>query len=541
MYELGDERKLGRLGEDALIAWAHQVGITVNKATEDERGWDYILEFPVPPRTPTDFHLPLDKAPGLIRCFVQVKSTDGQKRSCSVTLSNWESLVKCPLPAFFLALEFDHNIECQRAFLVHIGEEYIGKALKRLREAGPEDRDNLNKMTMDFSYGEEDLLPSLDGQALRITIMRHVRDSLETYDAWKHKVLETIGYEEGGWHFNVSLRLPDPNADIQDQLVDFSLGLIPSLEVIGGEIRDARFGIEATQPTEVLTGGRIELQRTPVGTGTIVLALQDGSKQLRCDAQVYAPQGLAPGTIEEDRRKLRFATPFIDFLAWSQSVGRFDIGYHFPPSEEKHDLKDLRYLAQLILLFREAFLHSETVDVELLYESTPAAQGHIVASVSPADNAVKMAQAIDSAWTVAKEFDITAGMIVNWAELLRQKEGLDFMAQILTSKRPAMKVGFLLPNESHDIEARVACVPMVVTVAMGQYRITVAVALLGQAKGTGRIYENGHEFLMDVTDTAVCRKHIYGINEGEKYNPQDLIEAVVRSYEQNYEVIVIED
>ena len=164
---MDDERDdVGALGEKTLSLWASQVGITINKAQEDKRGWDYILEFSSHPRTRADFHFPLDKDPSLIICFVQVKSTDGRERSCSVKLSNWASLVKRPEPVFFLVLEFDHQDECQRAFLVHIGEEYIGKALKRLREAGPEKRDKLHEMTMDFSYGEAELLQTLNGQGI---------------------------------------------------------------------------------------------------------------------------------------------------------------------------------------------------------------------------------------------------------------------------------------------------------------------------------------------------------------------------------------
>ena len=36
----------------------------------------------------------------------------------------------------------------------------------------------------------------------------------------------------------------------------------------------------------------LNMQRTPVGTGMILLGLDDGSKQVRLDAEVYTPQGL---------------------------------------------------------------------------------------------------------------------------------------------------------------------------------------------------------------------------------------------------------
>ena len=107
------------------------------------------------------------------------------------------------------------------------------------------------------------------------------------------------------------------------------LGLIPSLKVIRQTVWDVRFGIRADEPTEVLQEGVLSMQRTPIGAGTILLSLEDGSRQVRLDTEVYTPQGMLP-IIDEQHRKARFAAPFIDFVLWLPPVGKFQISYGFP-------------------------------------------------------------------------------------------------------------------------------------------------------------------------------------------------------------------
>lgn len=534
---MDDERDVGALGQKTLSLWTSQVGITVNPALEDRRGWDYLLEFSHP-RTGADFHFPLDKDPSLIICFVQVKSTDGREGSCSVKLSNWASLVKRPEPVFFLVLEFDHQAECQRAFLLHIGEEYIRKVLKRLREAGPEKRDKLHKMWMDFSYGEAEQLQTLNGQGLRAAIIHHVGESLEKYVAWKQKVIETVGYEDGKWQLNFLIEMPDHEKDIQELLVDFALGRIPSLKVIRQTVWDVRFGIKADEPTEVLADGILSMERKPVGAGTILLTLEDGSRQVRLDTEVYTPQGTLP-VIDDQHRKVRFAAPFVDSYMWLPPVGKFQISYSFPDLEESHDLKELRHVAQTVLLFHEAHRHGKALDVEPKFQGKTIARGRILDFAPSSDMAVRMAQAVSSAWEIAKSFDAQGEIKTNLSGLLRQAERLEFLALVLSPNHPAAKIGFWSTNWSEAV-AQTACIPMIVEVVLGQHRMAVALAMFGQPKATGETGEDGRKFIMDVTNIRIFRKHIWEVDQPESLTHRELKEAVAREYGEDFAVILID-
>ena len=130
--------------------------------------------------------------------------------------------------------------------------------------------------------------------------------------------------------------------------------------------------------------------------------------------------------------------------------------------------------------------------------------------------------------------------MINLADLLRQRERLEFLALVLGPTRPAVRIGFRSTDWSED-EVQTACIPMVVEVVLGQHHIAVAMAMFGQPKATGEINEDGRELVMDVTDIRICRKHIWESEQPERYTHRELKEAVAREYEEDFAVILIED
>ena len=196
------------MGELTLASWASQGRRPqAHKSDPDETGWDFILELPSELDMPGHITLPLDMVSPAIQCLVQVKSTDSSLRESSEAGANWARLVKSPLPAFFLILDFRGKDCCQRAYLVHVGEVNIRQVLRRLRELSPGDRPKLHEKTLRVTYSENDELSSLDGNGLLQAIRRYA-DDLPSYTAWKQAVLRDVGYENGKWA--MSLIAPPP-------------------------------------------------------------------------------------------------------------------------------------------------------------------------------------------------------------------------------------------------------------------------------------------------------------------------------------------
>ena len=363
-----DERDVGEMGEGTLAVWASHVGICANKSGSDKTGWDFLLELPPALGASETITLPLPKVQQPIQCFVQVKSTDVQPKKRQVKLSNWLRSVHSPVPVFFLVLEFDGEDDCQRAYLVHVGEEYIRRVLRRLCELGPEHRDELHKRTLQLDYSEDDSLSSPNGKGLLQAIESHIDSlDLDAYVEWKREVVRTAGYEDGRWQLDFVMAPPD-EASAQELLVDLSLGLISHLDVPRGRVWDTRFGILDSQPAETFKGGRVEiLDREADGQGTILLTTPDRKTELRLLAQVYLPQGLGLG-LERKHFKARFAAPFVDFVLWPYDEGKVDIKFSRPPANEDHELTRLHPVSSLILLLNEASLCANMSDTTLLRE-----------------------------------------------------------------------------------------------------------------------------------------------------------------------------
>ena len=67
------------------------MGGRCTKTDEDEGGWDFLVEFPQPPLPP-----PADTHPAPRTAFVQVKSTETDKLTFRVKLSNAHNAARPP-------------------------------------------------------------------------------------------------------------------------------------------------------------------------------------------------------------------------------------------------------------------------------------------------------------------------------------------------------------------------------------------------------------------------------------------------------------
>jgi hypothetical protein len=121
--------------------------------------------------------------------------------------------------------------------------------------------------------------------------------------------------------------------------------LIPQLEATRVEIRDVRFGIVSSEPTDVFEEGAIlEITGKPITSGTILLSMPDTGKQLRLDGEVYLPQSIG---FEPERQylKARFSVPFIDFVFWPYQAGRAKLHYELPDPNEEYSLSRSNFVS----------------------------------------------------------------------------------------------------------------------------------------------------------------------------------------------------
>jgi hypothetical protein len=531
-------RNLGKMGEQTLGLWAGQRGIIANKADQDEAGWDFRLDFPLPDYATEQIQLPFDREPFPLQCAIQVKATDGRAGKKSVKLDNWLRMVKNPLPTFFLVLEFDGQDTCQRAFLVHIGEHYIASTLGRLRKASAEGRTDLHKMEMQFTYGADDALATLDGYGLGQAIWKHVGERPEEYAQRKINLTQSVGYDELSHTFTFKLNLPVTNIeDAYDHLVDFHLGLIPSIEMSNLEIRDERFGIPSPEPIEAIEeSGRLEIAKhESIGTATVKLRTIDGKAQSRSLAETYIARGLNR-VVSKEFLKVRFALPFVDLVVGLYDANKFSLKLNPPEFDKPLNLKQIQPLADITAVLDYAYQQQMAVEMEILYGEDVFREGQITPASTLSPPTITLLQALRNVWIIAKYVDIHDDAEVIAMEVWRQQGMISLVASALSTHRLPVNVTYWSTEEP---PAEQICMPSASYMFIGQYGLAAAVAVIGMAKPTGQMREGERGYSIETKNIRPCRIGVNKRSEGAPATIAELTQAVIDEYQDEMPVLIL--
>ncbi|WP_305972599.1 MULTISPECIES: hypothetical protein [unclassified Mameliella] len=285
--------RLGRLGEKIFSERCTRQGATCNPSTEDEHGWDYIVEFDPGHQS----NLPADLHKGIFRSLVQIKTTRNRKRVAKIKLSNALKAIQTDLPCFLVLLKFDAD-ECTGIYVRHFWTCEIERVLKRAREAHRDDNNDLHKIELQFSFNELD-----DVQECIIdNIYSHTLKHGSQYGQKKKSIRETIGYPEaraiGDFVFDGKVTAKD--------IVEGQLNDDAQLPLSHFDIRDMRFDIPASIVPQPTSGSKISITPTPRES---VLRIVKGTQSFEIDAKVYIPGIVGP---EHDDFRVRVKSALLD-------------------------------------------------------------------------------------------------------------------------------------------------------------------------------------------------------------------------------------
>lgn len=289
--EIGTQVELKFLGlcaEGAIVA---------NPVMRDVLGFDSMLQV----RFDSSL-IAHDLADPPLRALVQAKGTLRNKhRGIGITLSNWQRMISDPDPWFVFIGEIDGRA-CEHGYLVHVNEQWISKALRRLRSVTLEGDEQLNHLKMEVTYGEADAVSPLNGESLRTLLLKHVKafgGTPSDYRKHKEAFYKNHGYEHGGWRGHVVL----PSKDLATHYEDLSLqalGLREELPIESITVEDVRFGMPIQRFHSVGGGGTFVLR--PNGQACKARVHVDG-KTLTADATLYST-AINP-SIPRDLTKIR--------------------------------------------------------------------------------------------------------------------------------------------------------------------------------------------------------------------------------------------
>lgn len=489
------DRDLGQLGELALATWAASRGISAQKVTIDRHGWDYLLEFKLP-RTTESPALPIDTALPPISCLVQVKSTSTGDLNRSVELINWLQLIKNPLPAFFLVLDFGQSDTPSTAYLVPLDKDSISRALRRIRQLDSESGD-LAEHTLSINCREEHRLEAPDGVSLENTIRSHIGPSLEEYIQQKREWEKTVGYESGRGTFK--FEVPEESLSgrsFPEAMVDLCLGLREPLDIGYAEFRDVRFDIPAREPCKQYPSGTLEVIVEPIEK--VEVTLRFGASVVRARMDMFLPCGLS-NVLEMGILKIRLKSKLFEFV---DCGSRIEISIRLPEPDARVRLSDFRDLAGVVLLLRETGASNEGAMITVESSKATVLQKTMSSCTGFRTDMIELATVVQDAWAIARHLEIEDRVEPTMEELMEQKERLGVLRQILAGKTlQTMYRAFFDPELPHTGERACALYP--VGVILGDYIGTVVVSLWGAVNPTGRSDGGRREYQLITAEVKV--------------------------------------
>ena len=464
-------RNLGPLGERTLLTWCSQVGLRAQPVTEDRTGWDCLVEFP-DQFDELQAPIMLDNAPAAPKCFIQVKATDSPARRLNIKLDNWLRLVLSHLPAFFLVLDFSGDFDVERAYLEHIDAFHIGRVLKRAREVSLAQSKPIRHHKLVLKFGDDAELATPDGPGLKRALLQHAGNDLLQYTAEKRSLVKSLGYEKGNRLAKFDIAI-DAEADPQETIVDFLLGLIPKLQVSKADIFDVRFEIAGPTPVESVEGGTISLSRRPLSTqATAYFRAANEATPLVVDLDIIAA-GTAYRFVDERYHKVLFRSRFLHFVvnASEPSIETFTL--LMPEDDEPISLHDLKQMERLFRMFHGS--DGNTIEAEIFVDRHRYAR--LIAKQSVfVPSPTELLSVIRDATEVSEREGVPMNTLTSLRELFLQRNKLR-LAALVRHQGAQVKISF--ESNGHFSEGRSCATPLIIVLSLGDYQVAIPAAVTG--------------------------------------------------------------
>lgn len=424
-------------------------------------------------------------------------------------------------------------ISCQRAYLVHVDKTYIRKVLTRLRKIGSKNRNLLHKKKLQFKYSEQNQILRLDGNGIGMAIKNYVGESPIRYAEHKLHTFRSIGYENRNKLLKFKISLPDKNTNIEEYFVDFSIGLVSSLQVTEWEENDIRFGIIAENPIKQFETGRLEIDHKPE-KGKIVLSSGPNDKQVTIETDVYMPNGIE---IQKKNFKIRFSNVFFD-LVWCpfKNGKNVNLKFHFPEEKKKYPLTSLKQLADIILFFDR----TDKKLIEFRYKQMSPSRAEVTLQSAEIFDQfyIKLSCSIKNAWKISKHFNVHHEIVLTPEEMFNQEVHLQFMENVITRSGGMVKVS-IWPEENKKMPngAKKNSVPFLSHVILGQYQIAISAIII-----EGTIFQNPNDdkrYDLISTDVRQCRQYIWDRGTKPPCTEREAIDAVISDFDDLTDVVLL--
>jgi hypothetical protein len=312
--------RLPRFAETKLQNLCAEAGALCHEVTEDESGWDYLVEFPPKPHAG-----PAESAPPNAASYVQVKSTETAQMSCRIKLSNALRAAQSPQPWFIVFMKAHKKTHGVTIYAIHFWEDLIRRTLEAVRKAEVKGTP-LNRATLPIRFGAGD-----NKTNNLISWMQQSIDAVKPeYDEVKRSLFKTVGFESGYGEGTLTVQ-----ASNEEEIIKNFLGLGEGLRVQHFSFTPSRFGIPASAPEVEATEGTVVITPSHVGDVEVRVRSHASAHPIVMPGKAYVLN--IPG-MDDGFKRLRFSAAFLD-LIWKIG-GATDFSIRFDHNL-KHDLVTL--------------------------------------------------------------------------------------------------------------------------------------------------------------------------------------------------------
>jgi len=304
---------LGELGEAAIRAIFLRANISSIKPVPDTNGGDLEIYWPETDKE----NAPLDERPSTRRAFLQIKSTQTDKRQVSLSLSAANKLVGRAVPSFVIAAVFNDSAEVTDVYAFHVGESWTAYILKRMRQCAEKNK-SPNKSTVNFGFSKGVKIPHENSYIGLVSFLeRIVPTNVDLYIKKKIDFRLECGFDEQ--RFRIMFKTP--SLPIND-LIGGLMGDKP-LPMTGIREFETRFGISL--PSNKIFKGmdKTEISIEPFVTSEVVASISNDADSVSINGVITATDFLP---FEHDGWQFRFYNDLISFIVEpNKSFGRITL------------------------------------------------------------------------------------------------------------------------------------------------------------------------------------------------------------------------
>lgn len=292
---------LGSMGESFFKTLCKDIGLVANSSDDDKGGWDYEVEHPADNSINFSNHsYPVYR--------VQVKSTATKKNQVKVTYGNLLKLIRYGGASFIVFFSYSKSIHPDKAFLLHVDENFSKTVLKEVRKKQIKDlKFPLNKREKIVKFDSSSEINPLTGTGLSKAIKKALGPDYLKYVERKISYLAKLEKEGGRREFNITLK---SESDIR-AMANCFLGYNEQFKVDSQEYY-APFGIRDNTPRSSVKDHVTTVSPIKENLKEVKVYVKNSQfgKQFEFCGLIY----IVPIQLPNEVAKMRIKTTLFDFI-----------------------------------------------------------------------------------------------------------------------------------------------------------------------------------------------------------------------------------